>query len=342
MKNFLKILSVDEYSITPKYLQLVNSVLLAIENGNIVEGDVMPSINDLSFALDISRNTIERFYNELKKSGIMRTVPGKGAFIQKTDFDRPLKLLLLFNKLSTHKKIIYDAFVETIGKSAVIDFYVYNNDFYLFKKIITEKVKLDYDKIIIVPYFIENDEESIDVIKLIPREKLVIMDKLVPQITGKYIAVFEDFEGDIFNALVKLLDPLKKYDCLKIVFPSGTYHSNGILTGFRHFCNEHFFEYEIVNSLAHHVITTKTAYITVVEDDLVHMIQAARAQGLEIGVEVGIISYNETAIKQVILNGITTISTDFNLLGSKTAELILKKDHKKIAVPFSIHHRPSL
>ncbi|MFD0794844.1 GntR family transcriptional regulator [Mucilaginibacter litoreus] len=342
MKNFLKILSVDEYSITPKYLQLVNSILLAIEKGEIEEGDVMPSINDLSYALDISRNTIERFYNELKKSGIMRTVPGKGAFIQKTDFDRPLKLLLLFNKLSTHKKIIYDAFVTTIGKSAAIDFYVYNNDFDLFKKIITEKVKLDYDKIIVVPYFIENEDESIDVIKLIPREKLVIMDKPVPQITGKYISVFEDFENDIFNALISLLEPLKKYDQLKIVFPSGTYYSNGILAGFKRFCAEHSFDYEVIQSLESQNIEIKTAYITVVEDDLVHMIQAAKVQELEIGKDVGIISYNETAIKQVILNGITTISTDFNLLGAKTAELILQNDCKKVPVPFTVYHRPSL
>lgn len=37
------------------------------------------------------------------------------------------------NKLSALKKIIYDAFVETLGEKAAIGFYIYNNDYGLFK-----------------------------------------------------------------------------------------------------------------------------------------------------------------------------------------------------------------
>lgn len=43
---------------------------------------------------------------------------------------------------------------------------------------------------------------------------------------------------------------------------------------------------------------------------------------LEVGKQVGVISYNETPLKKIILNGITTISTDFHLMGGK-AQLIL-------------------
>jgi DNA-binding transcriptional regulator YhcF (GntR family) len=138
VKNYLKILSIDEYSITPKYLQLSNAIIRGIESGDIVKDDMLPSINDLSFALDTSRNTIERVYKELKDKGIVSSVPGKGFFISNTDFQKPIKIFLLFNKLSAHKKIIYDAFVDTIGERATVDFYIYNNDFHFFKKIITE------------------------------------------------------------------------------------------------------------------------------------------------------------------------------------------------------------
>jgi DNA-binding transcriptional regulator YhcF (GntR family) len=48
VKNYLKILSIDEYSITPKYLQLSNAIIRAIESGDIVKDDMLPSINDLS------------------------------------------------------------------------------------------------------------------------------------------------------------------------------------------------------------------------------------------------------------------------------------------------------
>lgn len=78
MKNYLKIIEFDEYSITPKYLQLFNSLLRGIEDGKIEKDDILPSINDLSIALETSRNTIERVYNELKKMGIVKSIPGKG------------------------------------------------------------------------------------------------------------------------------------------------------------------------------------------------------------------------------------------------------------------------
>jgi DNA-binding transcriptional regulator YhcF (GntR family) len=37
--EMIDLISVDEYSITPKYLQIVNSVKREIENGNIQKGE---------------------------------------------------------------------------------------------------------------------------------------------------------------------------------------------------------------------------------------------------------------------------------------------------------------
>ncbi len=47
------------------------------------------------------------------------------------------------------------------------------------------------------------------------------------------------------------------------------------------------------------------------ENDLVILIERILAAGLKVGKDVGVISYNETPLKKIILNGITTISTDF-------------------------------
>jgi len=155
MKNYLKIVKIDDYSITPKYVQLVNSILHGIECGKIEKGDILPSINDFSTALEASRNTIERAYKELKKLGIIESVAGKGYFITDKQFKQPLKIMLLFNKLSSHKKIMYDAFAKTLGNSAAIDFYIYNNDFNYFKKLLQDKIE-NYSKFVIIPHFIEN------------------------------------------------------------------------------------------------------------------------------------------------------------------------------------------
>ena len=131
---FYKIIYFDEFSATPKYQQLANSILGAIENRKLQVDDVLPSINELSSTFEVSRDTVEKGYNYLKKLGIIGSVPGKGYFIKTGDVERKIKIFLLFNKLSAHKKIIYDALVSTLGQAAAIDFYVYNNNFSLFKK----------------------------------------------------------------------------------------------------------------------------------------------------------------------------------------------------------------
>ncbi|MNN83807.1 DNA-binding transcriptional repressor EbgR [compost metagenome] len=63
---------------------------------------------------------------------------------------------------------------------------------------------------------------------------------------------------------------------------------------------------------------------------------------LIIGKDVGIISYNETPLKKFILNGITTISTDFEMMGRMAAELIINKSKDRVEVPFYLKLRPSV
>jgi DNA-binding LacI/PurR family transcriptional regulator len=54
----------------------------------------------------------------------------------------------------------------------------------------------------------------------------------------------------------------------------------------------------------------------------VNVIEQAKIQNLALGIDYGIISYNDTSLKKVVENGITTISTDFNEMGKILAEMI--------------------
>jgi len=64
---------------------------------------------------------------------------------------------------------------------------------------------------------------------------------------------------------------------------------------------------------------------------LVEVIEQAKKQELLIGLDYGIISYNDTPLKKVVENGITTISTDFTAMGLLLADMILnnKKDKNR-------------
>jgi DNA-binding transcriptional regulator YhcF (GntR family) len=341
MKNYLKIIKIDEYSITPKYLQISNSILRGIEDQKIEKDDILPSINDLSIALEVSRNTIERAYKELKKYNVIKSIAGKGYFISNISFNQPVKVLLLFNKLSSHKKIIYDAFAETLGSNAAIDFYIYNNNFNVFKKLLANSTE-HYSKMIIIPHFIENAENAFAVINELPKDKLILMDKLLEGLTGNFGAVYENFEQDIYHALEQLVEPLSKYHTLKIIFPENSYYSKEILTGFLNFCRQYAFEYDIIHHLKNETLQPGTVYINLMEDDLVELIEKIIGNKLKIGEEIGVISYNETPLKRIILNGITTISTDFRLMGEKTAEMVLNNSKEHVAIPFKVTYRNSI
>ena len=334
-------IDIDYYSATPKYLQLANSVITGIREGKIKKDDLLPSINELSFEFEISRDTAEKGYKHLKQIGILGSVPGKGYFIKSTEINQPLKIFLLFNKLSAHKKIIYDAFANTLGGMASIDFYIYDNDFAFFKRLIQNN-KNDYTHYVIVPHFLEGAENAYQEINTIPKDKLVLLDKLVPGVDGKYAAVYENFERDIYDALEQSLERLSKYHTIKIIFPEYTYHPEEILSGFYRFCDQYAFNYKVVNDISAEPIKEGEVFIILMEDDLVVLIEKILATSMKVGKDIGVISYNETPLKKIILDGITTISTDFQLMGEKTAQMILENSRDHFEVPFRITLRSSL
>ena len=94
--------------------------------------------------------------------------------------------------------------------------------------------------------------------------------------------------------------------------------------------------------LADEEIAAGEAYINLMEDDLVTLLEKVKNTKLKVGKDVGIISYNETPWKQFILDGITTISTDFKKMGAMTAEMILNDNRDHLPVPFKLTLRKSL
>jgi DNA-binding transcriptional regulator YhcF (GntR family) len=340
-KTFFDYIQVDEYSATPKYLQLANSIVSAIEAGVIQKDYLLPSINELSYQFDISRDTIQKSYRHLKKIGVVNSFPGKGYCISNMDFRQKLKIFLLFNKLSAHKKIIYDAFVAALGDDVAIDFYIYNNDFNLFKKLLKTK-KEDYSHYVIIPHFIEGGENAWEVIDAIPKDKLILLDKNIQGITGDYGVVYENFEKDIYEALQQARTQLSKYHTIKLVFPESSYFPVEIINGYQRFCLQYAFNHEVINNISSTEINKGEAFINLMEDDLVILLERIMENKFKIGKDVGVISYNETPIKKVILNGITTVSTDFKYMGTVAAGMILENSKRHIEVPFYYTRRASI
>jgi DNA-binding transcriptional regulator YhcF (GntR family) len=338
---FYKLLYFDDFSVTPKYQQLANCIIKGIEEGKLQVGDVLPSINELSFHFEICRDTAEKGYKALKLQGLVNSVPGKGYFIQRADLETKIKVFLMFNKLSPHKKIIYDSFVKTLGSKVSVDFYVYNNDLSLFRKLL-ENSRTDYDYYVIIPHFIEGGDKAPQLINQIDKHKLILLDKILPQVSGDFSAVYEDFEKDIYAALEQGLAQLKKYHTLQLITPANSYYPQEITTGFVNFCQEYAFNHGVIHDIALENLQKGTVYINLMDDDLVTLVEKAIVSKWKVGADLGIISYNETPLKKIILNGITTISSDFETMGSAAAQIVLEGKKNRLAVPFCMNIRSSL
>jgi len=64
--EIIDLIKLDEFSMTSKFLQIANCVIREIEKGNINKNDTLPSINDLSLELFISRDTVSGAISTLK------------------------------------------------------------------------------------------------------------------------------------------------------------------------------------------------------------------------------------------------------------------------------------
>ena len=83
-------------------------------------------------------------------------------------------------------------------------------------------------------------------------------------------------------------------------------------------------------------------YVIPSDRDLVQVIEKAKLQELKLGDDYGIVSYNETPLKKIVENGITTISTDFEAMGKILAQMILKGKKEKIENKSALINRNSL
>jgi DNA-binding LacI/PurR family transcriptional regulator len=113
-------------------------------------------------------------------------------------------------------------------------------------------------------------------------------------------------------------------------------------TGFENFCTEHQFHYEIITQFTDHKIEIGDLYVIPNDRDLVGVIEEATNKNLKLGTDFGIISYNETPLKKVVAQGITTISTHFEAMGKILADMVLKGKNEQIENKCSLIMRNSL
>lgn len=85
----------------PIYEQISSQIKAMILKGDLIEGDMLPSIRGLAKNLQISVITTKRAYDELEREGFIESVQGKGSFVasQNKELMREMKLKIIEEKL---------------------------------------------------------------------------------------------------------------------------------------------------------------------------------------------------------------------------------------------------
>jgi DNA-binding LacI/PurR family transcriptional regulator len=84
------------------------------------------------------------------------------------------------------------------------------------------------------------------------------------------------------------------------------------------------------------------AYIIVSDDDLYAFIRQIKQKNWTLGKDCGVVAYNENQVKEILCDGITTISTNHEEIGQLAAQMILTKKFERIKSPFRFIRRNSL
>lgn len=332
----MKNIQIDDNSGVPKYRQIINSIYQSIQKGELKVGDKIPSLNQICSEYGLSRDTVMVAFNELKAKGIINSIPGKGYYISRIDIDVDHRIFLLFDELNAFKEDLYTSLLENLDVRSNVDIYFHHFNFQVFKDLISEAAG-NYTSYVIMP---ATFDYTVDVLSVLPKENVYILDRLKDDLAA-YPVICQDFENDIYNALKDGADLLPKYQKLVMVYPGGK-EPEGRMVGFKRFCEDHNMAYEIIHSLINRTIQKGEAYFVPSDRNLVKLVKMATEKNFTLGEDFGIVSFNDTMLKEVVAGGITTISTDFVLMGKTLAQMISDRSKSKLNNPSALIRRSSL
>lgn len=329
----------------PKYLQVVEYFKELIRSKKLIVGDSLPSVRQFCNDHKLSQETVIKAYTELKSLGALKSELRKGYYVASSQVDYKRNVFLLFDELSEYKNTLYNSIRKELdSKTAKIDifFHHYNPD--LFETLISNNVD-SYNRFVVMPFKDEKIKFSLEKLKA---KNVVFLDRneYIDEERNNFIV--QDFNESVHACLESAVDLIGQYKKIVLVFSdTDSVTSNAaeapkeIKKGFIKFCENNSIDFEIVSKVES--VHKNEAYFVIHDMDLVEVIGFGNNKGYQLGVDFGVLSYDDSPIKKVIAEGITVISTNYTLLGEKVAAYILEDKGKvQEIVPTELMIRKSL
>lgn len=318
---------VDDSSKELKSKQLEDFLLEVIREKKILVGARLPSVSQASLHFGVSRDTVLSTYNALQQRGVVVSRPGKGFYVASYRTKSILKIFLLFDAMNQYKETLYRSLAQHLGRNYEMDiaFHYYNEK--LFRSLIEDN-RSEYGYFVLMPHF---NVDVTDAIRLLPSSRVLLLDAFPQGLGDEYAAVYQNFAEDVYVGLKSLLDRLRRYESLNVVYNDQfQFIPDSLVAGMRRFSEDFKIPLYIYRGFDFSKIEKGKCYMAISDRDLAGIIKVMWEKNLKIGQDMGLLSFDDTPLKEVLLGGVTTITTDFEWMGEQAASLIKRRKIKQI------------
>lgn len=316
-----------------KVTQLADTLSQAISMKEFREGDSLPSINRLSAQYGVSRDTVFKAFLDLRERGLIDSTPGKGYYVT----SQVTNILLLLDQYTPFKEALYNSFIRRLPINYKVDLLFHQYNERLFNTIIRESIG-KYKKYVVMNF--DNEKFSAALTKINPARLLLLDFGKFEK--GKYFYICQDFDGAFYGALLSLKEKMQKYNRMIFLFSKGLKHPQSSKEYFTRFCQEQGFLCEVQEDIENLTICKGVAYIAIKQQDVVKVVKQGRLEGLKCGKDFGLLAYNDIPSYEVIDEGITSLSIDWEMMGNEAANFVLNNVTVQKFLPTEVRLRKSL
>lgn len=330
-----KIKELENIKMLSKHNQIVNGIINTINGDLISSSDKLPTINEMEEGLGFARKTIVRAYNDLKSRGIIESRGRQGYYIISKSTEIESKIALVLYGFQTFQEIFYNTFRETVGDNYQVDIYFHHNNPKVFENIINT-IQSKYTYFVIAP--IEGKQFK-SLMNRFPKDNLLIVDR------ASYLDfphVVQYFEEPLIRELKEINHLVKKYKTFTLFYRENADFPVGIKKGFKKFIEQEKISGRVEQKYKSGSVEKGNLYFIINDTELWELLKDAQSKNLEIGKDIGIISHNDTPVKELLFGGISVFSTNFKRMAEIASLFIHKNGELKIVVDSKIIQRKSL
>ena len=334
---------IDKDNTVAIYKQLVNEISAAVKDRKLLPGQLIPSMNELSASLGISKETVKKAYGVLREKSIIESRQGKGFYISATKRKDSLSILFLFDKFNDAKQAIVEGFNKEVDLKCKETILIYNQDVKMFEYLVNENLG-NFDYYVISSHF-KTKAEGLEIVaktlRRIPFSQLILVDNRFPTLKGNYGVAYQDFADDAYNCLMQVSEEFRKVSHITVITRPSSLYCQYIQKGIARFGEECGIETKFASGVPTKIDKGEVFILLNSELDagLLGIVNCARKSGLEVGSDFYIISYNDSPLDCLVLGGLTTISTNFEEMGQEAARMVNSKTMKTIHIPFGMNKR---